>query len=184
MKIYTKVGDKGETMLGNGKKVSKASLRVEAYGEVDELNSLLGVVASQIQDSRLKIKEDLIEIQKDLFEIGASLADSVKADRRLNTYLCQRVLEFEKEIDSISKDLPELTHFIIPGGGVSGASLHLARTVCRRAERRIVELNKKEKIQDQMIIYLNRLSDFLFVLARFVNLKEKKREIIWTKNKK
>ena len=181
MKIYTKTGDKGLTILGNGKKVSKASLRVEAYGNIDELNSVIGIAIAQIKDQRSKIKDQLIQIQKDLFEIDSSLSDSQKADQKLNIYLKKRVLEFEKKIDLFSKDLPNLTHFIIPGGGISGANLHLARTVCRRAERRIVELNKKEKIQDQILIYLNRLSDLLFTFARYINYKEKKKEIIWFK---
>jgi cob(I)alamin adenosyltransferase len=178
-KIYTKTGDKGLTTLGNGKKVSKASLRVEAYGEIDELNSAIGVVVSTKNNKQKSINNELIQVQKDLFEIGASLADSKKADRSLNTYLRQRVLDFEKEIDLFSKDLPSLTHFIIPGGGISGANLHLARTICRRAERKIVDLSKKEAIQDQMIIYLNRLSDLLFIFARYINYKEKEKELIW-----
>jgi cob(I)alamin adenosyltransferase len=182
MKIYTKRGDKGFTALGNGKSISKASLRVEAYGEVDELNSFLGLVLVSINNKQKPINKILIQVQKDLFEIGASLANSQKADPKLNTYLQKRTLELEKEIDSISKDLPGLASFILPGGGMGGTTLHLARTVCRRTERRIVELNKKEKIQDQMIIYLNRLSDFLFILGRHINFKEKKKEIIWTKN--
>jgi len=200
MKIYTKTGDKGTTVLGNGKRVSKSSLRVQGYGNIDELNSVIGVAVAQVQSSKFplpprlqrtskvqsykEITEKLQEIQKDLFEIGASLADSVKADKKLNVYLKKRVEDFEKEIDLISEKLPNLTHFIMPGGGSIGATLHLARTVCRRAERRIVELGKKEEIQDQVIIYLNRLSDLLFVWARLVNLKEKKKEIIWTKNSK
>jgi cob(I)alamin adenosyltransferase len=185
-KIYTKTGDKGLTILGNGKKVSKASLRVEAYGEIDELNSVIGIALARVQSSSIRQDQDrvqsgLIQIQKDLFEIGSSLSDSQKADQKLNIYLKKRVLEFEKEIDLFSKDLPNLKHFILPGGGISGANLHLARTVCRRVERRIVELNKKEKIQDQILIYLNRLSDLLFTFARYINYKEKKKEIIWFK---
>ncbi|MCL4354177.1 cob(I)yrinic acid a,c-diamide adenosyltransferase [Patescibacteria group bacterium] len=181
MKIYTKTGDKGTTMLGNGKRVSKSSLRVQAYGNIDELNCVIGVVVSAINTKEQSIINQLIDIQKDLFEIGASLAKSNKANNALNDYLGKRVNDFEKEIDLISKKLPGLTNFIIPGGGNVGAMLHLGRTVCRRAERRIVEVGKKEKIQEQMIIYLNRLSDLLFVMARFVNLKEKKKETVWFK---
>jgi len=177
MTIYTRTGDKGKTSLGTGKRVSKSDIRVEAYGTVDELNSSIGVAIAEISN----IKEELIQIQKDLFEIGTYLANSAKTDKNLNDYLKQRVLDFEKEIDLLTKKLPELTHFILPGGGKIGAFLHLSRTICRRAERRIVELAKNETINEQVIVYLNRLSDLLFTMARSVNLKEKKKEIVWTK---
>jgi len=202
MSIYTRTGDKGVTTLGNGRKVSKSSLRVQAYGNIDELNAAIGVIIAQNQKSKnksqkynsrlpkpgtggqAKIKNDLTTIQQNLFEIGTYLADSAKTDKNLNDYLKQRVLDFEKEIDLLSKKLPELTHFILPGGGNTGAQLHLSRTICRRAERRVVELAKNETINEQVIVYLNRLSDFLFTMARSVNLKEKKEEIIWTRNNK
>jgi len=205
--IYTKTGDKGTTMLGNGKRVFKSDLRVECYGTIDELNASIGLIVAEIQNSKFlprrqagkiqnynsrlpkpgtggqaKFKNNLINIQEDLFEIGANLANpQQKNTKKLDQYLKKRVEDFEKEIDLISEKLPSLTHFIIPGGGSIGATLHLARTVCRRAERRIVELGKKEAIQDQMIIYLNRLSDLLFVMARLANLKEKKKEVVWFK---
>ena len=181
MSIYTRTGDKGVTTLGNGRKVSKSSLRVQAYGNIDELNAAIGVVVSAISRQHLAVSNQLIQIQKDLFEIGTYLANSAKTDKNLNDYLKQRVLDFEKEIDLLTKKLPELTHFILPGGGKIGAFLHLARTICRRAERRIVELAKNETIDEQVIVYLNRLSDLLFVTARFVNLKEKKKETVWFK---
>lgn len=181
MKIYTRIGDKGLTTLGNGKKVSKSSLRVQAYGNVDELNSAIGVVVSATGKQQLIVRDQLIQIQKDLFEIGTCLANSTRTDKNLNDYLKQRVLDFEKEIDLLTKKLPELTHFILPGGGRIGALLHLARTICRRGERRVVKLAKNETLNEQVIVYLNRLSDLLFTMARSVNLKEKKKEIIWIK---
>ncbi|OGH21504.1 MAG: ATP:cob(I)alamin adenosyltransferase [Candidatus Levybacteria bacterium RIFCSPLOWO2_01_FULL_38_13] len=175
MPIYTKTGDKGQTGLFSGKRVSKASLRIEAIGTVDELNSVIGLVISQIQNSKSQITNELIEIQKDLFEIGAALANPRQA---LN--LSKRVKEFEKTIDKMTKELPPLFNFILPGGGVAGSTLHIARTVCRRTERRIVELSKKEKVQSDVIVYINRLSDLFLTVSRFINQKEKQKEVIWT----
>lgn len=181
MKIYTKTGDKGLTVLGNGKKATKSSLRVQVYGNIDELNSTIGVIVSTTSNKQEAISKELIEIQKDLFKIGASLSDSKKADKDLTDYLKPRVLDFEKIIDLLSRELPNLNHFILPGGGRSGSLLHLVRTICRRVERKIVELDKNETVNKQIIVYLNRLSDLLFVMARSVNLKEKKKEIVWFK---
>ncbi|MBI3984922.1 MAG: cob(I)yrinic acid a,c-diamide adenosyltransferase [Candidatus Levybacteria bacterium] len=178
MSIYTKFGDKGKTSLYAGKTVSKGSLRVNAYGTVDELNSFLGIVLTLVKDKKLKDK--LINIQKDLFEVGACLANPTgNKDRLLSKYLTHRVLEFEAEIDSLTKKLPKLEHFILPGGGKPGSSLHFARTLVRRAERRVVELSEKEKINTDIIIFLNRLSDLLFMYARDINYKEKQKELLW-----
>lgn len=180
VKIYTKTGDKGETSLFGGKRVSKADLRVEAYGCVDELTSLIGVIISQYQKS--KIKNELSNIQNDLFEISSVLASPNTKYYIQNTkYLESRVGDFELLIDKLSKDLPELKNFILPGGGEAGSLLHFARTVCRRAERRIVELSQKENVPENIIAYFNRLSDLLFVMARYINYKEKKKEVIWHK---
>ena len=180
MSVYTRFGDKGKTSLYAGKTVSKASLRVNTYGTLDELNSYLGVILSKTKDK--KLKKSLNEVQNDLFEIGAALAsESTVKHKFLSKDLKERVLGFEKEIDSLTKKLPELENFILPGGGVTGASLHFARTLTRRVERRVVELSEKEKVLAEVIIYLNRLSDLLFTYARNINYKEKQKEIIWSK---
>lgn len=197
MKIYTRTGDKGETSLFGGKRVSKSDLRVEAYGTVDELNAVIGVVSAARQKSplrqgfagRAKIKNELRKIQSDLFEVAAVLATpkdtqvvkGQKIHKTLPQYLKRRVGEMEQAIDTLTEKLPPLQAFILPGGGRGGALLHQARTVCRRAERRIVSLARKEHIPPEVITYMNRLSDFLFTLARFVNYKEKRKEILWNK---
>lgn len=178
MSIYTKFGDKGKTSLYGGKTVSKASLRVEGYGAIDELSSFLGICLSFLKDK--KIKKNLIKIQKDLFEIGTSMASlSGYNDFKLSKYLKQRAADFETEIDFLTKKLPELENFILPGGGRTGSNFHFARTLARRAERRVVELSEKEKVLPEILIYVNRLSDLLFTYARFINRKEKKKEVLW-----
>ncbi len=178
MPIYTKFGDKGKTSLFGGKTVSKGDLRIEAYGNLDELNSFLGVVLSQVKDK--KIKAELLQIQNDLFEIGANLADATKRkNQELGQKLNTRVLEFEKRIDLLTTKLPKLTNFILPSGR-SGALLHFARTIARRAERRTVVLAEKEKVLPAVLIYLNRLSDLLFTFARSINYQEKQKETIWS----
>lgn len=179
MTIYTRAGDKGKTSLIDGKKVLKSHIRLESYGTVDELNSSLGLVIANLKDKAL-IKE-LLEIQSDLFEAGSNLVSS-KRNKKTDAYLEKRVKEFEDLIDGWTKKLPKLSHFILPGGGKAGSALHLSRTICRRAERRVVDLSKKETVDQNVIMYLNRLSDLLFTMARYVNLKENKKEIIWTKD--
>lgn len=180
MSIYTKFGDKGKTSLYGGKTVSKDNLRVDAYGTIDELNSFLGIIISELKQKN--IKNNLILIQKDLFEIGTSLATpSKKINTDLSKYLIKRVQEFEKEIDFLSKNLPELTNFILPGGGKTGSKIHFARTLVRRAERKIVSLSKEENVNEEILVFINRLSDLLFMYARFINKKEKKKETIWRK---
>ena len=178
MSIYTRTGDRGKTSLYQGKRVSKASLRVEAYGSIDELNSAIGVELAQVSSIKyqvLSIKKELIRIQSDLFEIGANLANPSSKVSNLE----KRVQEFENIIDDLTKKLPQLSNFILPGGGEAGSMLHFSRTVARRAERRIVELSEKENVQGSIIIYMNRLSDLLFMMARFINYKEKKKEQVW-----
>lgn len=191
MKIYTKTGDGGQTSLFGGKRVGKDSIRVEAYGTVDELNSAIGVVIAQIRNPTLRlrsgqeseIRNNLLKIQNDLFTIGSILATPKTIPYNLKPKtLKNRVSHFEQLIDLLTSKLPALSSFILPGGGKTGAALHLARTVCRRAERRVVALAEKEKVAAEIIIYLNRLSDLLFTMARFVNSKEKKKEIIWVKS--
>ncbi len=167
-KIYTRTGDKGKTSLFDGKRVLKSDKKVEAYGTIDELNSSIGAASAFIRIR--SINKELEEIQNDLLEIGSALAVStaLPVDQ-----LKDRPQEFEKLIDKLTRQLPPLNQFILPGGGKGGALLHVARTIARRAERRVVGLSKSENIDDIIIIYLNRLSDLLFTMARFVNHKEK-----------
>lgn len=180
MSVYTRSGDKGRTSLYGGKTVSKASRRVNTYGTLDELNSFLGVILSQTKNKNLR--KELTVVQNDLFEIGASLAaPATNKHQELGRYLKQRVIEFEKTIDLNTQKLPELENFILPGGNLTGSSLHFARTLARRAERRIVELAEKEQINKEILVYLNRLSDLLFMLARDINYQDKQKEIIWKK---
>jgi cob(I)alamin adenosyltransferase len=176
MSVYTRFGDKGKTSLYGGKTVSKGSLRIDAYGSLDELNSWLGIILTEIKDT--KIKKELLIIQNDLFRIGASFASEV-GDPNIGEYLRKRVKEFEKQMDDLTKKLPELENFILPGGGRTGSNIHIARTVCRRAERRMVELSEKEKVNKETLIFINRLSDLLFTFARYINYKEKKKELLW-----
>jgi cob(I)alamin adenosyltransferase len=171
MAIYTRAGDKGKTQLKDGKKVFKSHIRLEAFGTVDELNSSIGVAIATLTDKNLK--EELLKIQNDLFEAGGQLANT-KKNKKLDLYLEERVKNFEKLIDDWSEELPALTHFILPGGSKSSSLLHLARTICRRAERRVVDLSKKEIVDENVIVYLNRLSDLLFTMARFANKNKKK----------
>jgi cob(I)alamin adenosyltransferase len=179
MSIYTRFGDKGKTALHTGKTVSKGSSRVEAYGNLDELNSFLGVVISQIKDKQ--IKKELLKIQSDLFEIGACLAGpGEKEHKALGEKLRQRVVDFEKEIDRLTPKMPKLKNFILPGGK-TGSLLHYARTIARRAERRIVVLAEKESVLSEVLVYINRLSDLLFTFARYINYREKQKETIWLK---
>jgi len=173
MSVYTKFGDKGTTALVGGGTVSKDHPRVEAYGDVDELNSVLGLAIAFSE--KTEVNTYLEKIQKDLFLIGAELA-SKSAKKTISP---ARVGEIEKEIDRLEKELPPLNHFILPGGSKTASLLHHARTVCRRAERKVVLLSNKEKTNPALIIYLNRVGDFLFMLARYVNYKKKVDEIVW-----
>ena len=176
-KIYTRGGDTGTTSLGNGDRVKKDSLRVECYGEVDELNATIGVAicfCSNLQKKNLK------RIQNELFDIGADLCMPQKKEKYES--ISKGVINLEKEIDKMNSKLSSLTSFILPGGTKSSSFLHLARTVTRRCERTLVKLNSKEKIDPEIIKYINRLSDFLFVLARIENIKDG--DILWVPNKK
>jgi cob(I)alamin adenosyltransferase len=174
MKIYTRFGDSGNTTLVGGNVVSKDEPQVGAYGTIDELNAFLGTV---ISFSEMKeITESLKRVQTDLFIIGAELASAKPKSKSISP---ARITEVEEEIDSLYSDLPPLNNFIIPGGSMTASLLHLARTVCRRAEREVVAVSKKDKINPHTIIYLNRVGDLLFVLARHVNYKKKIDEIIW-----
>lgn len=183
MKIYTKVGDKGKTFLMDNTNVYKDSTRVSAYGAVDELNSFLGIVIARIGKPCEKYQkylfDILITIQKDLFLIGSSLANP--KSRVLDVNLNDKTIVFEGQIDYMTKMLPKLSNFILPGGGRLGAFLHIARAVCRRAERDIVRLSQKEKTDKTLLSYFNRLSDLLFTMARYANYNENQKEIIWKK---
>ena len=179
MKIYTKTGDRGDTRLFDGTTVRKHNDRVEAYGDIDELNSFIGGAASFLKDASLISM--LAEVQKDLFSVGAQLADpGFKQQTRAKFQISRdRITALENAIDSFETELPPLRQFIIAGGGSGGALLHVARTVCRRAERRVVSLSEKVDVNPVVIEYLNRLSDFLFVMARVVNHREGKEETPW-----
>ena len=180
MKIYTKTGDKGKTSLIGGTKVFKSDLRIEAYGTVDELNSFIGLCLDHLKS--LHIESVLAEIQDRLFTIGSALACDPEKETKLRIPDLHEddVVLLEKEIDRMNEVLPLMKSFILPGGHVAVSSLHIARTVCRRAERCCVKMQKKEKeIASLIIKYLNRLSDYLFVLARFAANKVQVEEIPW-----
>jgi cob(I)alamin adenosyltransferase len=179
VKIYTKSGDAGETSLFDSSRVSKADARVDAYGEVDELNACLGVVRAGSLDADLERTIELI--QRDLFALGARLADpsSRIAGRVTKAVVSPADIErLELTIDRLEAELPPLKRFILPGGSEVGARLHLARTVCRRAERRVVGLGS-DAVDSEVIVYLNRLSDLLFVMARAANHRAGVPEIVW-----
>jgi cob(I)alamin adenosyltransferase len=176
MKLYTKSGDDGMTGLFGGQRVAKNDVRVTAYGEVDELNAAIGVVLSEHDDAELG--EMLRRIQSDLFVIGALLAtpDSKKAPSQ---FADESVEQLERWIDRACEAVPPLECFILPGGTPSAALLHLARTICRRAERAVVTLTQQQPIDPRIIVYLNRLSDLLFALARRGNHRAGVADIPW-----
>jgi len=179
VKIYTKTGDTGETSLFDNTRVSKADSRVDAYGEVDEVNACLGAARAAGADP--EIAGALEAIQKDLFALGARLADpsSRIAERVTKAAITDAdVARLESLIDSLEGELPPLRRFILPGGSPAGALLHLARTVCRRAERRVVALGDGQ-VEPILVVYLNRLSDLLFVMARAVNHRAGMPETEW-----
>jgi cob(I)alamin adenosyltransferase len=179
MKIYTKTGDGGETSLLGGRRTSKDSLRIEAYGTVDELNSLLGLCRSLNTVS--EIDAHLALLQRELFVLGADLAADPSQKQQNVPHLPEdAVSRLETAIDSIEPRLEPLKNFILPGGTRTAAILHLARTVCRRAERLVVHLSRTETVNRNSVVYLNRLSDFLFVLARLVNSISGTAEELWT----
>jgi len=175
MKIYTRTGDHGDTSLFGGARVAKNDPRIEAYGTVDELNSQIGVVRAAAPPS--EIDAELNRIQADLFEIGAHLASP--GTSRFTGVDPQRIEALERAIDAMERELAPLTSFILPGGSLAAAHLHVARTVCRRAERCVVALQDDTPATVSTVTYINRLSDYLFVAARFANRRAGVDDIIW-----
>jgi len=180
MKIYTKTGDKGDTSLIGGYRVSKSDLRIESYGTVDELNSWLGLVAEYMPKNRIA---EIHQIQHLLFSVGAQLASKSTEQKRpfapINT---ENVSTLEQLIDTYEALLPPMTHFILPGGSKASAQAHIARCVCRRAERIVVQLSRVEYVDKLLLMFLNRLSDYLFCLARALTHWDEKDEIKWIPN--
>lgn len=176
-KIYTKTGDDGTTGLGDGSRVDKDSLRVEAYGTVDEANSAIGVVLASASVPAL-MRECLTEVQHDLFELGGELC--IPGYSAIEAHFIDRL---EKNLDHLNADLPPLKDFILPGGGQAAASCHVARATVRRAERRVASLRKVETVRDEALQYLNRLSDLLFVIARVLARAESGQEVLWNRDR-
>ena len=182
MKIYTKTGDTGTTGLFGGGRVSKSHYRVEAYGTVDELNACIGMVRDQ--EVNQKRKAILVDIQNHLFSIGADMATAHDAGKAKIPKLSEEdITQLENEIDQMEETLPAMRHFILPGGHVSVSFCHMARCVCRRAERLTVALDQKEAVNPLAIKYLNRLSDYLFVLSRKISQEVGAEEIPWKPSK-
>jgi cob(I)alamin adenosyltransferase len=178
MKIYTRTGDSGETGLYAGGRINKSHVRLHAYGTVDELNAVLGLVLAAGLDETLW--EPVRRVQEELFVVGADLATPLNADvQGIVRATPELVGRLEDEIDGWQASLPALKHFILPGGNIAGAFLHQARTVCRRAERWLVALNESEPVNPEALRYLNRLSDWLFVAARVVTLRAGYEETTW-----
>jgi cob(I)alamin adenosyltransferase len=171
-KIYTKTGDDGTTGLGDGTRVAKDSARVAAYGTVDELNSSIGIVLAQ--EIAAPIREALTQIQHDLFDLGGELC--IPGMAMVHEADVERL---EQTLDGFNADLPALKDFILPGGGMAAACCHLARTVCRRAEREVVTLSRSETVRPEAVRYLNRLSDLLFVLSRVLARASGHGEVLW-----
>jgi cob(I)alamin adenosyltransferase len=181
MKIYTKTGDQGTTALFGGKRVSKADLRIETYGTVDELNSFIGLVRDQpVNQNNSERKNLLIEIQDRLFTMGSILATEPGNTKvKVPSLIESDVTVLEQEIDSMETSLPPMKFFVLPGGHQSVSFCHVARTVCRRTERLSIALNSQEPIDPLVIKYLNRLSDFLFVLSRKMTQELNAEEVPW-----
>lgn len=184
MKIYTKTGDKGETSLYGGTRVSKAAARVESYGTLDELNAFIGLAKAEISDE--KVLSQLQKIQFDLFTVGSEAATPTdkmflaNGKSRLDLLISEEeIMELERWMDDLDASLEPLQFFILPSGGKAAASVHVCRTVCRRAERAMVHLNETEEVRPELIKYLNRLSDYLFILARYISKISGEKEEYW-----
>jgi cob(I)alamin adenosyltransferase len=185
MKIYTKTGDQGKTSLYGGTRVKKSNLRINAYGTVDELNSYIGLVKDQLEDK--EVIKDLLRIQNKLFALGAMLATPLDKEKlkdgsdrlKIEKIEATEIQYLESKMDMMNESLDPMTHFILPGGHTIVSFCHISRCICRRAERIAVELADSEEINPYIIIYLNRLSDYLFVLARKLTKDYKVKEIPW-----
>lgn len=177
--VYTKTGDKGTTALVGGARVAKTHIRLEAYGTVDELNAQLGLLVTCLSDD--EDKNVVLEIQHRLFMVGSHLAtDQEMIDLKQASIITPgHIAKIEQRIDEMDEALPPLHAFVIPGGSRGAAVCHICRTVCRRAERRILALSAEHKVSEEVLMYINRLSDFLFVLSRRINLQDKTDEIFW-----
>ena len=182
-KVYTRGGDHGETSLIGGDRVSKADPRLECYGTIDEINATIGLVVTALAGSPARgfLEPILQRVQNELFNVGCELATPDPARRANGPRIAQRHVDaLERDIDAVNDDLPALTSFVLPGGGPASAACHLARTVCRRAERLVVALAQAEDLGGELpIIYLNRLSDALFVWGRWCALKDGQSELLW-----
>jgi cob(I)alamin adenosyltransferase len=178
MKIYTKTGDDGTTGLIGNKRVKKSNPRIISYGTVDELNASVGMILSSSLEK--DIQSLLVKIQNDLFVVGADLANS-NLENESNRITIDMVQFLEKEIDRLEAELSPITYFILPGGDPVAAQIHLARAICRRAETNIVNLSEMEQINNNCLVYMNRLSDLLFVVARTVNKRKKISDVAWKK---
>jgi len=183
-KIYTKTGDKGETSLYGGTRVSKAAARVESYGTLDELNAFIGIAKAEISDE--KVLSQLQKIQFDLFTVGSEAATPTdkmllaNGKNRLDLMISEKeITELELWMDDFDAELEPLRFFILPSGGKAAATVHVCRTVCRRAERAMVFLNETEEVRPELIKYLNRLSDYLFILARYISKISGEKEDYW-----
>lgn len=192
MSIYTKTGDSGETLLLCGRRVSKSCVELRVIGELDELNAVLGIIVSILRqqpchfergDGSLNdIENKIIDIQKDIIIISSEIASlQTRISKTIEKIGKEKISEIEHQIDRWESQLPELKNFIIPGGSLPSAYLHLARAVCRRAERALVVLGKQKKVRAELFIYLNRLSDFLFMAARWANFQFSASEVKMTK---
>ena len=180
MKIYTKTGDDGTTGVQGNSRLNKSHPRIIAYGTIDEANASLGVVLTNNLDS--DIVEILTQIQNDLFVVGSDLSNP-DLTQNVNRITSSMVARLEKIIDDYESELPPLTNFILPGGDISASQLHFTRTIVRRAETCLVLLNEQEKINENCIKFINRLSDLLFVLGRVLNKRKGKKEIVWKSEK-
>ncbi|MDD5336982.1 MAG: cob(I)yrinic acid a,c-diamide adenosyltransferase [Candidatus ainarchaeum sp.] len=177
MKIYTRKGDGGETSIIGGRVVAKDDARIEATGKVDELNSVIGIVIAFSEDPELR--EKLLKIQRTLFVLGSDLATPLGEKIAIPRLSPQKASELEEMIDAIDAGLPKITSFVLPGGSKTASLMHLARVICREAERKVVALKRQEGVNDAIPIYLNRLSDLLFMFARSINYKKKVPETLW-----
>lgn len=184
MKIYTKTGDKGDTGLIDGSRISKSDLRIIAYGEVDEANSHIGLIISNFEKNSIfdDVKKILLNVQQDLFVLGAELANpnTLKDDNMLVKR--EMISTIEKYIDNFDSELAPISNFILPGGSIESSLLHICRTVVRRAETSTVALAKEQIINQEILTYLNRISDLFFVLARVTNKRQKRNDIPWKLN--